>query len=117
MVGGLFQIMLEVLIFHNIMDNKYQRHKKLSGQVNSRDLGGYKTVDGRTIRWGQVFRSGRLPKLSDDDVDHVASLGIRTVVSLLTEDDIDVYGPIAFPLVCVKYPCRSTAQQSRNSPI
>ena len=33
-----------------------------------------------------------MPSLTEDDVERLANLGIRTVVSLLTEDDIDVYG-------------------------
>jgi len=52
MVGGLLQKYLEELIFHNTVDNKSQRHIKLSGQANFRDLGGYQTTDGRTIKWG-----------------------------------------------------------------
>jgi len=74
------------------MDNKNKRHIGLEGQANFRDLGGYQTIDDRTVKWGQVFRSGRLPKLTDDDVQSLADIGIRTVVTLLTEDDIDVYG-------------------------
>jgi len=44
------------------------RHIDLEGQPNFRDLGGYETVDGRTVVWGQVYRSGELPRLSDGDV-------------------------------------------------
>jgi len=79
------------------MDNKYQRHIELEGQANFRDLGGYQSGDGRTIRLGQVFRSGRLPNLTDNDVAQLTNLGIRTVVTLLTEDDIEVYGPDRVP--------------------
>jgi protein-tyrosine phosphatase len=75
-----------------ISNKGQERHIPLQGQVNFRDLGGYQTVDGRTVKWGQVYRSGRLPKLTDEDVDRLADLGIRTVVSLLLADDIDVYG-------------------------
>jgi protein-tyrosine phosphatase len=74
--------------------NKGQvRHIPLQGQVNFRDLGGYQTQNGQTVRWGEVLRSGRFPKLTNQDVLHLESIGIRTVVNLLTEDDIEVYGP------------------------
>ena len=33
-----------------------------------RDLGGYETADGRSLKWGEVFRSGELPHLTDEDV-------------------------------------------------
>jgi len=74
-----------------------KRHVPLEGQVNFRDLGGYQTTDGRTVRWRQLFRSGRLANLTDKDVTRLESLGIRTVVTLLTADDIEVYGPDRLP--------------------
>jgi protein-tyrosine phosphatase len=74
------------------------RHIPLQGQVNFRDLGGYRTSDGRTVKWGEVYRSGRLPKLSDQDVLRLESLSIRTVVNLLTEDDMEVYGRDRLPV-------------------
>jgi protein-tyrosine phosphatase len=73
------------------------RHIPLQGQSNFRDLGGYKIGDGRTVKWGQVYRSGRFPKLTDEDVDRLAELGIRTVVNLLTPDDIEAYGQDRLP--------------------
>ncbi len=73
------------------------RHIELQGQANFRDLGGYQTADGHTVRWGQVYRSGRLPDLTDCDVERLRDLGIRTVVTLLTPDDIAAYGPDRLP--------------------
>ena len=45
-----------------------KRHIELEGQPNFRDLGGYQTTDGRTVKWGQIYRSGELPNLTDQDV-------------------------------------------------
>jgi len=73
------------------------RHIDLEGQPNFRDLGGYETTDGRTVRWGQVYRSGELPRLSDDDVAHLETLEIETVVSFLTEKEIGARGPDRLP--------------------
>jgi protein-tyrosine phosphatase len=73
------------------------RHVPLEGQTNFRDLGGYATVDGQQVRRGQVFRSGRLTMLSDADLDQLGLLGIRTVVNLLTEDDVTAYGQNRIP--------------------
>ena len=73
------------------------RHIDLEGQANFRDLGGYETVDGRTVVWGQVYRSGELPRLTDADVAHLESLGIETVVSFLTEKEIEARGPDRLP--------------------
>jgi protein-tyrosine phosphatase len=53
--------------------------------LNLRDLGGWATRDGGTVRRGQVFRSTALHGLADDDVAPFANLGIRTVYDLRTE--------------------------------
>ncbi len=34
------------------------RHIRLEGQANFRDLGGYQTSDGRTVKWRELFRAG-----------------------------------------------------------
>ena len=44
------------------------------------------------MQWGQVYRSSRLVKLTDEDLARREQLGIHTVVNLLTEDDLEVYG-------------------------
>ena len=73
------------------------RHIELQGQSNFRDLGGYETRDGRSMKWGEVYRSGRLPKLTEKDVARLESLGIQTVVNLLTADDVEIYGHDRLP--------------------
>ncbi|NTB87729.1 tyrosine-protein phosphatase [Agrobacterium tumefaciens] len=53
----------------------------LSGVDNFRDLGGY-TVKGGRIRRGLLFRSGDLSRATEDDLVHLASLGIELIVDL-----------------------------------
>jgi protein-tyrosine phosphatase len=69
----------------------------LDGQSNFRDLGGYQTADGREVKWGEVFRSGELPRLSDADVDRLDALGVRTVVNFLTPAEIEQRGEDRLP--------------------
>ncbi|MFC2144267.1 tyrosine-protein phosphatase [Acidobacteriota bacterium] len=73
------------------------RHVELDGQPNFRDVGGYQTTDGRTVKWGEIYRSGELPRLSDKDVAKLEALDIRTVVSFLTENEIAARGPDRLP--------------------
>ena len=68
-----------------VADDSAQRHVPLEGQSNFRDIGGYRTKDGKTVRGGIVFRSGELPRLTDADVAKLQRLGIKTVVNFLTE--------------------------------
>jgi protein-tyrosine phosphatase len=54
----------------------------LQGGSNFRDLGGYRTAEGRTVRRGSVFRSAHLGSLTDADRLAIGRLGVRTVVDL-----------------------------------
>ncbi|HEY6980890.1 tyrosine-protein phosphatase [Reyranella sp.] len=54
----------------------------LEGGSNFRDLGGYRTADGRTVRRGAVFRSAHLGALTDADRASLGKLGVRTIVDL-----------------------------------
>ena len=74
-----------------------RRHVPLNGQSNFRDIGGYKTVGGKTVRWAQIYRSGELPRLSDKDVAELEKLGITTTVNFLTEDEIEARGKDRLP--------------------
>lgn len=51
----------------------------LQGGRNFRDLGGYRTADGRTVKWGMLYRSGQMHDLTSADYAYLQKLGIRTV--------------------------------------
>jgi len=73
------------------------RHVPLEGQPNFRDVGGYGTIDGRKVKWGQIYRSGELGQLTDEDVAILHRLELRTVVSFLLPEEIDQHGPDRLP--------------------
>jgi protein-tyrosine phosphatase len=54
------------------------RHLNLEGASNFRDLGGYPTADGRSVRWRRIFRSNHLGHLTAADIDIVRGLGLRS---------------------------------------
>lgn len=54
----------------------------LDGTLNTRDLGGYETRDGRKVRWGMLFRSDELEDLDEADLLALERLGLRTVIDL-----------------------------------
>jgi protein-tyrosine phosphatase len=63
---------------------------------NFRDLGGYRTADGRTTRWRTLYRADGLYRLTAADVDTVRALGLATVIDLRTPDELTERG--RFPL-------------------
>ena len=69
----------------------------LDGQPNFRDLGGYKTAHGQSIKHGMLFRSGTLSNLTDSDVGKLQDLKIKTVVNFLTEEERAARGEDKLP--------------------
>ncbi|MCG8370342.1 MAG: tyrosine-protein phosphatase [Proteobacteria bacterium] len=59
----------------------------LEGGRNFRDLGGYETRDGKTVRGGQVYRSGVMHELTDADYDYLSSLGIDVVCDFRSREE------------------------------
>jgi protein-tyrosine phosphatase len=66
-------------LYAGMPEHVKRRHVALEGAQNFRDLGGYATDDGRTVRWGLLFRSDNLSQLTDADLDKVHELGIKLV--------------------------------------
>ena len=59
-----------------------QRLVTLHGGCNFRDIGGYRTQTGRTVRWGRVYRAGVLSYFTDRDHDTLHDLDVRAICDL-----------------------------------
>lgn len=57
---------------------------------NFRDLGGYRTKDGKVVRWGKAFRSGAMPMLTEVDYALLGQLHIGSVVDLRSLEEREV---------------------------
>jgi protein-tyrosine phosphatase len=51
----------------------------LQGAVNFRDMGGYITKDNREVKWGKIYRSADISKLTDQDLKTILALNIKMV--------------------------------------
>ncbi|MEM1144083.1 MAG: tyrosine-protein phosphatase [Pseudomonadota bacterium] len=69
----------------------YRRLLPLDGSSNFRDLGGYPTRDGRTIKRGLLFRSGAMTSLTEDDMAYLAQFDFQTVVDLRSSEELELY--------------------------
>jgi protein-tyrosine phosphatase len=67
------------------------RRIPLEGAFNFRDLGGQRTVDGRLVRTGLVFRADSLHRLTAADLDRCRDeLGLRAAYDLRSDGERDV---------------------------
>jgi len=65
-----------------------ERRVPLEGAVNFRDIGGYKTCEGREVKWGKVFRSDGLARLTEQDHQSLMQIGIERVFDFRTEAEV-----------------------------
>jgi protein-tyrosine phosphatase len=62
--------------------NSATRVFQFDGGCNFRDIGGYATADGRTVRWGVVYRAGVLSYFSLSDHAALQALKVRSLCDL-----------------------------------
>lgn len=67
-----------------------ERHLPMAQGYNFRDLGGYRTVDGKYIKWGKVFRSDDLHDLSSEDLHYLSAIPIVSIVDFRSEEEISL---------------------------
>jgi protein-tyrosine phosphatase len=66
---------------------------ELSGVLNFRDVGGLPTRDGRTVRYGRLYRSGHLARATAEDSAFLAALGLHTIFDFRNAADLRLDGP------------------------
>lgn len=70
-----------------------ERNLAVEGVPNLRDVGGLVNAQGYQVKWGKVFRSGKLAEVDEAEFDRLRSLGLKTIVDFRTtaekEEDPD----------------------------
>jgi len=71
------------------MINDYsERHFAFEGCFNFRDIGGYLTKEGKKIKKGIYFRTGRQDRMSEKDLAELKNLKISTQIDLRKPEEI-----------------------------
>ena len=68
-----------------------ERTLPVGGMNNFRDMGGYGTVDNRTVRWGKLYRSGHFHNTTKEGLTYLKNLGIHTIIDYRSKDEIGKY--------------------------
>lgn len=66
-----------------------ERLLPMEGGYNFRDLGGIRTKEKRYVKWGKLFRTDGLDKLTDGDLDYLSSIPIRSVVDFRYDAEVE----------------------------
>ena len=73
---------LTVLSAFSQVNDSLKRHVALQGTANFRDMGGYETKDGHHVKWGEIYRSADISKLTDADLEILKARKIAYDVDL-----------------------------------
>lgn len=68
-----------------------ERTLPVGGMNNFRDMGGYRALGGRTVRWGMLYRSGHFHSTTPQGLVYLGKLGIGTIIDYRSRDEIEKY--------------------------
>jgi protein-tyrosine phosphatase len=88
----------------DLMKPPPERRIELAGPVNFRDIGGYPTADGHSVRWRRVFRSDSLGPVTPADAARLTEeLGLVSVIDLRATAEVERQGRGALVDAAVDY--------------
>lgn len=74
------------------------------GLLNARDLGGHPTEDDGETRFGQIVRADSVRRLTDAGWQALVDYGIRTIVDLRSDEELEADPPAELPVEAVHVP-------------
>ncbi len=70
------------------MTTAYERHFEFQQVFNFRDLGGYETQDGRTLRWRRLFRTAEHQRMTPEEAERLFNeVALRTVIDFRSDGE------------------------------
>jgi protein-tyrosine phosphatase len=86
-----------------LITSNLSRHLPLTGTYNVRDIGGYRTRDGRVTRWRMFFRADSLHRVPLEAQVRLLEHGIRTVIDLRRTDELEAAPNVFATATHVRY--------------
>ena len=86
-------IILAIMVFLSVCNsgnskNEQVRVLPMEGGFNFRDMGGYESASGKSVKWGLLFRSDEMGNLTPSDLEYLNNIPLRTVVDFRSESEI-----------------------------
>ncbi len=85
-----FDRSIYALVSKNNKDTLYISNRLIPFKktLNFRDLGGIKTQEGRQIKWGKLYRSGKFDKVKKSEIEVMEKMKIAKVIDLRTHGEV-----------------------------
>lgn len=74
--------------------NKPVRWLNIDGVSNVRDMGGWKTTSGKTVKYGKLYRGSYLDNITDTGLITLKALGIKSDFDIRSTESWDSNGPV-----------------------
>lgn len=68
---------------------RYLKRLDIDNIKNARDLGGVPTLDHRSTKWHEFFRTASLDDINDADIEELKKLNVSTIIDLRRINEID----------------------------
>lgn len=68
-----------------------ERTLPVAGMNNFRDMGGYESIEGKTVKWGMLYRSDHIHNATEEGLKYLNQLGIRTIIDYRSPDEVSKY--------------------------
>ena len=73
---------------NDISTTEHERLIPFQGTMNFRDLGGYQSENGQSVKWGKIFRSDALVHMTASDLESFEKLGVASVCDFRSADEL-----------------------------
>ncbi len=70
------------------------RWVKIDGVSNVRDIGGWKTTSGKTVKYEKIYRGAMLDKITDTGLDTLKALGVKTDIDVRSTESWDTHNAV-----------------------
>ncbi|BDR55897.1 tyrosine-protein phosphatase [Xylocopilactobacillus apis] len=68
-----------------------ERTLLIDGLINFRDIGGYITKDGKSTKWGMMYRGDQIHNAEDSGIKYLQQLSIKTIIDYRSNDEVNKY--------------------------
>ena len=93
------------------MTSLHERELSWEGCLNVRDLGGHATTDGGETRYGAVVRADSIRRLTDAGWETAVRYGVRTVVDLRSNHELQADPPAELPVEVLHVPFMEASER------